>query len=543
MGKYYCPHCGADLDDQDGFDEKALYHHCTECGQLLISPFVDHRATKSGIIWFCDCCGECLNEQIGFDEDYSEWECTNCGHNNLIDNDHVFSSQKEWERKRIKYHCPSCYSLLNSQPSFYEDEEYTCENCGVDIIKGSFDYEVKYYCPKCGEVLNSQYSFNKYSDTHECDNCRTELYKCDNVFKVLYKCPNCDSNLSEQYGFDEDSVWECRYCDHNLYKDGDEYKLLYRCPNCGDILNNQYGFDEDEEWECTNCDYNLIKEDNQYVEVDEDDISYDDTDSYDEDDSYSDSHSDNYTESYNSSDSYEYTNINTRNDEDPKDNYSYQSLNRDKANRVKSNKSVKTKKQKAKKTSIKSILNTICFFLVIGALLYVSQFINDIKKQTLVGYSSSDLIGLQYSDVSRKLKKNGFTNIDTIPNYDLSYEFLDEKGEVYKILFGKDTEFYADNKYPYDKKVTVYYHTAKKNKIPKSKKQFKGMDYLEAIQLLNDEGFKNIETERMDDLILGWLNKEGAIETISVGGHSDYDVDEEYSIDVQIHITYHSFKE
>ena len=65
----YCTNCGADLDEQWGFDSSADYWYCKECGQLLVNPDDDDDADKrfSNVSWICDgCLSSCSRICIGF---------------------------------------------------------------------------------------------------------------------------------------------------------------------------------------------------------------------------------------------------------------------------------------------------------------------------------------------------------------------------------------------------------------------------------------------------------------------------------------------
>ena len=44
----------------------------------------------------------------------------------------------------------------------------------------------------------------------------------------------------------------------------------------------------------------------------------------------------------------------------------------------------------------------------------------------------------------------------------------------------------------------------------------------------------------MNDLITGWIAKEGEVEAVTIDGHDDFKAKSYYVPDVQIVITYHS---
>ena len=120
--EYFCPHCGAILNDQTGFDPDRGTWTCTECGKMLMDDDVYNGDTYNGVAWFCDNCGALLNRQYGFSDSYGSWTCTECGHvNGTTDND-IINSLK----------CPSCGAVLDIQSGFDKyDDNWECTECGA----------------------------------------------------------------------------------------------------------------------------------------------------------------------------------------------------------------------------------------------------------------------------------------------------------------------------------------------------------------------------------------------------------------------------
>ncbi len=77
--------------------------------------------------------------------------------------------------------------------------------------------------------------------------------------------------------------------------------------------------------------------------------------------------------------------------------------------------------------------------------------------------------------------------------------------------------------------------------VPKSSTDLKGEDYKDVMTLLQVSGFTNIKTEVLDDLITGWLTKDGEVEKVSINGDTDFSTKSKYSYDAKIVITYHTF--
>ncbi len=80
-------------------------------------------------------------------------------------------------------------------------------------------------------------------------------------------------------------------------------------------------------------------------------------------------------------------------------------------------------------------------------------------------------------------------------------------------------------------------------KTPSGSRTQKGRDYNEVVDDFKSKGFKNIKTEKLEDLITGLMTKDGEVEDVSVGGDVDYSADEWISADAEVIIKYHTFKE
>ena len=80
-------------------------------------------------------------------------------------------------------------------------------------------------------------------------------------------------------------------------------------------------------------------------------------------------------------------------------------------------------------------------------------------------------------------------------------------------------------------------------KTPSGSSAQKGRDYNEVFDDFKSKGFKNIKTEKLEDLITGWITKDGEVQEVSVGGDADYSADEWISEDTEVIIKYHTFKE
>ena len=132
MDEYFCPNCGAILNNQPGFNPDGGTWTCTSCGQLLMDDDVYEGDTLEGVAWYCDDCGALLNRQTGFSDAFGSWRCTNCGYINGTTEDDIIDDGPV---------CPCCGDHLKHQSLYSEfDDDWTCEACGAKLHRDySFD--------------------------------------------------------------------------------------------------------------------------------------------------------------------------------------------------------------------------------------------------------------------------------------------------------------------------------------------------------------------------------------------------------------------
>jgi len=80
-------------------------------------------------------------------------------------------------------------------------------------------------------------------------------------------------------------------------------------------------------------------------------------------------------------------------------------------------------------------------------------------------------------------------------------------------------------------------------KTPSGSSVMKGRDYESVVELFEENGFANIKLEKIEDLITGWLTKDGEVEEVSVGGDFEYSSDKWVNADTEVIIRYHTFSE
>ena len=172
---------------------------------------------------------------------------------------------------------------------------------------------------------------------------------------------------------------------------------------------------------------------------------------------------------------------------------------------------------------------------------------SDYKNRIEVGVSSEELIGLDYNTVKNKLSDSGFTNIHEKAITDLSIEDIDKEGIVTQVsIRGKvDVEkisFSKSDRFPYDAYIKIIFHELDTIEVPMESKKMKKLNYVEAQQKFTDAGFINVKTVAEHDLVTGWINKDGSVDSISVDGKTSFESYNQFRPDVEVIIKYHTFK-
>lgn len=79
-------------------------------------------------------------------------------------------------------------------------------------------------------------------------------------------------------------------------------------------------------------------------------------------------------------------------------------------------------------------------------------------------------------------------------------------------------------------------------KPPASSSSLHKENQKDVVTKFEKSGFTNIEVQKLEDLITGWITKDGSVESVSIDGDTNYDSSKRYSKDSKILIVYHTFK-
>lgn len=78
-------------------------------------------------------------------------------------------------------------------------------------------------------------------------------------------------------------------------------------------------------------------------------------------------------------------------------------------------------------------------------------------------------------------------------------------------------------------------------RVPASAEEFEGENYKDVVTRFQMAGFTNISTEPIEDLITGWLVKDGEVEEVSINGKTSFGSSESFEPNATIIIRYHTF--
>ena len=77
--------------------------------------------------------------------------------------------------------------------------------------------------------------------------------------------------------------------------------------------------------------------------------------------------------------------------------------------------------------------------------------------------------------------------------------------------------------------------------INHSSSQLVGKNYKDVVVKLQENGFINIKTEAMEDLIVGLFTEDGEVEQVEINGNIDFSSGAKFAKDAEIIVTYHTF--
>lgn len=77
--------------------------------------------------------------------------------------------------------------------------------------------------------------------------------------------------------------------------------------------------------------------------------------------------------------------------------------------------------------------------------------------------------------------------------------------------------------------------------VPFSSEEVKGQPYRIVVDAMKDRGFKDVRAEAVPDLVIGFLDSEGDVKEVSIGGVREYQSGQRFDSEEIVRVYYHSF--
>ena len=142
------------------------------------------------------------------------------------------------------------------------------------------------------------------------------------------------------------------------------------------------------------------------------------------------------------------------------------------------------------------------------------------------------------------LRQAGFVNIKSIPIEDVDNKTHHYVFEVEKVSIAGATDFHYGYAFPHNAEVIIYYHSKRRIVVPCSEKKFRRKKHTEVGDYLRELGFVEIYERKINDLVIGFITKDGSVENVFVdeGEEDPIAQGKSYYYDTKIIICYHSYK-
>ena len=167
------------------------------------------------------------------------------------------------------------------------------------------------------------------------------------------------------------------------------------------------------------------------------------------------------------------------------------------------------------------------------------------RRQITFWDNTTKLTGEHICCVIALLKSKGFKNITTCSQKDVGKESNHYIYEVDHITIDDETRIRKGAKLPSNSEIIIYYHDKQKIKMPYSAKHYRRKNYVTVGDEFLDLGFSKIYERKIEDLITGWIKKDGSVEDVFVEIDNEeiqIKKGQQYEFDTPIIIEYHTYK-
>lgn len=165
-------------------------------------------------------------------------------------------------------------------------------------------------------------------------------------------------------------------------------------------------------------------------------------------------------------------------------------------------------------------------------------------ESLVVDYGTSNLLGEHLYPVISMLRKCGFKNIKTFSVKDINDCNHGYYYKVEQVVINGIGYFDAGMTFPENAEVYITYHEKQTIRMPFSHSELRRSNYISVADQLQEQGYTKIYERKIEDLITGWITKEGSVESILVDGDENRTIKKNmfYDYDQKFVICYHTKK-
>lgn len=184
---------------------------------------------------------------------------------------------------------------------------------------------------------------------------------------------------------------------------------------------------------------------------------------------------------------------------------------------------------------------------VYGSDTFIQNSYYSTKADIIVYFSSKDRIDITSSlsdwekatigDLYSRLLGKGFD----IKHEEVSNSSLNNNNKIASIIINGVEYKSGDCFAPEGAEIILRYY-GEACRLEDNAEDLVGEDYKKVRRILTNLGFDNIVFKRKDDLVTGWISKDGSVDSITINGKSDFKEGDVYIHNVEIVITVHTFK-
>lgn len=162
----------------------------------------------------------------------------------------------------------------------------------------------------------------------------------------------------------------------------------------------------------------------------------------------------------------------------------------------------------------------------------------------VVNYGTSDIVGEHLYPVISMLRESGFKNIRTFSVKDINDSASGYYYQVEQVVINGCGYYESGMRFPENAEVYITYHEKQTIQMPFSHSELRRKNYINVGDRLKELGFSRIYERKIKDLIIGWIVKEGAVESVLLDGDDNKPIEKHavYDYDQKFVICYHTKK-